>query len=153
MERNYKFTENIIDRLTKNSKKLCSSVRYYIFITEICIPNDKNIHSAVNSAIFFIKLNNLSKNYQYKTFQLDNNSMFELLLFNIGEKNKIWQQDSQKLYNLNRLNINFFDINLYSNYAIKLGYSKSADRLFNNNFAALFIDFKVNKINLESNEK
>ena len=120
--KNYKFSEKIIEKLIENNNisKNCYSLQYYLYRSEICIPINNEISKIINAAIVVMSTE-ITENKI---------SIFELKSF-------------QERFNIKKIQIDFFDINLYSNYALKLGYSRSAEQLFKDGFAALFIDFKA----------
>jgi hypothetical protein len=125
-EINYSFGEKIIDRLNDGNEEICFCLKYFIFTSEICIPfNDNDISTKLVMAV------DLLKDIGY--FNSKKISLFELIMFS---------GFNYKSFNLDKMQINFIDTNLYSKYAIKLGYSKGDDWLTNNS-AALFVDFHV----------
>lgn len=126
-EINYSFGEKIIDRLLNDgNEEICFCLKYFIFTSEICIPiNDSDISTQLVMAV------DLLRDFGY--FNSKKISLFELIMFS---------DLNYKSFNLDKIQINLIDTNLYSKYAIKLGCSKDHDWL-TNNFAALFVDFHV----------
>lgn len=130
-ELNYNFSELIVDKLNSD-KNICYSLKYFIFTSELCIPiGEKNISSRALSIL---------KELRFK----EKISLFEWKMFG----RYLSQQASN--FSLDKIKINFIDINLYSNYALKLGFSKTVDWLMGNNFAALFVDFNVSSLLLST---
>ena len=98
-------------------------LQYFIFTSELCIPTSDDIASQIIMAISLLK--------EIGDFG-GKISQFELIMFS----------DYYKSLNLDKVQISFVDTNLYTKYALKLGYSKGADWL-TNNIAAVFVDFNV----------
>lgn len=116
----------------------------YYHTIDACNLNNGNKTLSRNVLIKYIKQNIDIKKKRFKTFEIEKNRFeFGLDVKNYRISDELRRKQAyvnhfDTRYNFDKIKIHFVDFNMYFNYAVKLGYKGKS-----NNFAALFVDFKV----------